>query len=83
MIYRRYDRDTTVTMLIPFNLIARFLLSVCYIMKAPAELWWERKKGIKFMSEREYILVKALKKELKRQGVNRDLEKALKAVGIE
>lgn len=35
---------SSVTMIVPFNIFARFVIGVWHALKFPAELWWERKK---------------------------------------
>lgn len=41
---RYYDRNSALTMLVPFHILARALLSLWYGIRVPRDLWWERDK---------------------------------------
>ena len=47
LVNRYYWREESLTVVVPFNIVARFFLSIFHALRFPAELWWERKERCK------------------------------------
>lgn len=44
LVDRKYSTNYSITMLVPFHLIARFALTLWHAFIAPPLLWWERRR---------------------------------------
>lgn len=51
VVYFDWVKNRTITMLMPFNLIARFVLCIYHTIRMPKELWWERNERLKFIKK--------------------------------